>query len=52
VNIGQSSLEEVLDEQNRINILSENEKKQIRQSIRRKLFDKDPTSWLLGQNFA
>ncbi len=52
VNIGQSSLEEVLDDSNKLNVLNQEEKQEIRDSIRLKLYDKDPESWLLGYNFG
>lgn len=52
INIGQASLEEVLDDSNKLNVLTKNEKQQIEESIRLKLFDKDPESWLLGYNFG
>lgn len=52
INIGQASLEEVLDRSNKLNVLTNNEKQQIEESIRLKLFDKDPDSWLLGYNFG
>lgn len=52
VNIGQSSLEEVLDRENKLNILNDEQKRQIKQGVRLELYDKDPENWLFGQSFS
>ena len=45
INIGESSLEEVLEQK----ILKDSEKEQISKSIILELYDKDPKNWLGGQ---
>ncbi len=52
INIGQASLEEILDKDNKINILTSSEKKEAEQSVILKLYDKDPEQRLLGSNFG
>lgn len=52
VNIGQASLEEVLDKGNKINCLSKEEKKEIENSVILELYDKNPSSWLFGTRFG
>ena len=52
INIGQASLEEILDKDNKTNILSDAEKEEINNSVILKLYDKDPSHWLLGRDFA
>lgn len=52
VNIGQSSLEEVLDRDNEINILTNEEKLTIENSVILELFDKNPENWLFGTEFG
>ena len=47
VNIGENSLIEVLEQ----DILSNEEKTYIEESLILKLFDKDPKSWLMGEEF-
>ena len=47
INIGESSLEEVLEQK----ILKDSEKEQISKSIILELYDKDPKNWLFGQEF-
>ena len=47
INIGESSLEEVLEQK----ILNDSEKEQISKSIILELYDKDPKNWLFGQEF-
>jgi uncharacterized protein YydD (DUF2326 family) len=47
VNIGDSSLQEVLDK----DILTEKEKETIKKSIRIELSDKSPENWLFGESF-
>jgi uncharacterized protein YydD (DUF2326 family) len=51
VNIGENSLNEVLDEHNEIGILDEQEKEIIRNAQILKLYDKDPQTWLFGEEF-
>jgi uncharacterized protein YydD (DUF2326 family) len=52
INIGESSLEEILDADNKLNILSSDEKTYITKSVILKLFDKDPSEWLFGTSFG
>lgn len=52
INIGQASLDEILDRENKINILTIQEKEYIENSIILKLYDKDPSQWLFGVNFG
>ncbi|PFG51976.1 uncharacterized protein YydD (DUF2326 family) [Marinobacter sp. LV10R520-4] len=52
VNIGQSSLEEVLDKNNQISILTDEEKHLMNRSIILELFDKNPKNWLFGTEFG
>ena len=47
VNIGENSLNEILEQ----DILSDEEKSYIEESLILKLFDKDPKSWLMGTEF-
>ncbi len=51
LNIGDNTLNEILDENNEINILSEDEKEIIKNSIRLTLSDKDEKNWLFGESF-
>lgn len=51
VNIGDSSLNEILDQNNEIDILNKNEKKLIKDSIRLELSDKNSNDWLFGISF-
>ena len=51
INIGQNSLEEILDEKKEIEILKEKEKEAIEKAIILKLYDKNPESWLFGEEF-
>jgi uncharacterized protein YydD (DUF2326 family) len=51
VNIGDNSLNEILDFDNDIEILTDNEKDLIKKSVRLELFDKDPKDWLFGVSF-
>lgn len=48
INIGQSSLEEVLNSE----ILTENERKQIKDAIVLNLLDEAPETWLFGSQFG
>lgn len=52
INIGQSSLDEVLDKEKKYSVLSDEEKSYIEQSIILELYDKDPSTWLFGTNFG
>jgi hypothetical protein len=51
INIGDNSLNEVLDERNQINILNDEEKETIRKGIRLRLSDREPKNWLFGESF-
>jgi len=51
LNIGDNTLNEILDENNEVNILSDEEKKIIRSSIRVRLSDKEEKNWLFGESF-
>lgn len=52
INMGQSSLDEILDQDNKLAILTDAEKEEINNSVILKLYDKDPTHWLFGADFA
>lgn len=52
INIGQASLEEILDKEEVINILTSEEKAEIKDSIILELYDEDPSEWLLGARFG
>lgn len=52
VNIGQASLDEILDADNKIGILTPEEKAEIEESIILKLYDKNPSQWLFGESFG
>jgi uncharacterized protein YydD (DUF2326 family) len=52
VNIGQASLNEVIDENKELNVLTESERKDISDSVILELFDKDPKNWLFGTSFG
>jgi uncharacterized protein YydD (DUF2326 family) len=51
VNINQNSLNEILDSQNNLNILSKEDRNIIEKSQILKLDDKSPSSWLFGESF-
>lgn len=51
LNIGENTLNEILDDNNQINILTKEEKETIKQSIRLELSDKEPKYWLFGESF-
>ena len=51
LNIGEDTLNEILDNSNQINILTEEEKETIKQSVRLELSDKEPENWLFGEGF-
>lgn len=51
INVGDSTLNEVLDKNKQINILSEEEKKVIEDSIILELNDIEPKNWLFGESF-
>jgi len=51
LNIGQNTLNEILDVENKINILSLEEKQKIESSIILKLYDENPKNWLFGESF-
>lgn len=52
LNIGQNTLNEVIDKENKINILTEDNKQIINDSIVLKLYDKKPENWLFGEDFG
>jgi uncharacterized protein YydD (DUF2326 family) len=52
VNMGQSSLDEILDVDDKLQILSSSEKAYVKESVILKLFDKDPSNWLFGTSFG
>lgn len=51
LNIGDSTLKEILDKDNEIDILNQEDKDIITQSIRLTLSDKDEKNWLFGESF-
>lgn len=51
LNIGENTLNEILDDTNQINILTEVEKETIKESIRLTLSDKEEKNWLFGESF-
>lgn len=51
LNIGQNTLNEILDVKNEINILSDKEKQRIKDSIILELYDENPENWLFGEKF-
>lgn len=51
LNIGENTLNEILDDNNQINILTEEEKETIKESIRLTLSDKEEKNWLFGESF-
>lgn len=51
LNIGEDTLNEILDNSNQINILTEEEKEIIKQSVRLELSDKESKNWLFGEGF-
>lgn len=51
LNIGENTLNEILDDKNQINILTEEEKETIKKSIRLTLSDKESKYWLFGESF-
>ncbi len=51
LNIGENTLNEILDNKNQINILTEEEKETIKKSIRLTLSDKESKYWLFGESF-
>ncbi len=52
LNIGQNTLNEVLDENNKINILTNEDKKYIKEALILELYDKNPQYWLFGEDFS
>lgn len=52
VNIGQSSLDEVLDTDKKLQVLTDDEKSYIKDSVILELYDKDPSKWLFGMSFG
>lgn len=52
VNIGQASLNEVLDKEEVINILTDDEKEELEKCVILELYDKDPSNWLFGTSFG
>jgi uncharacterized protein YydD (DUF2326 family) len=51
LNIGENTLNEILDNSNQIDILTAEEKEIIKQSIRLELSDKESKNWLFGESF-
>lgn len=51
LNIGEDTLNEILDNSNQINILTAEEKEIIKQGIRLELSDKESKNWLFGESF-
>ncbi|MFI3156332.1 MAG: DUF2326 domain-containing protein [Methylococcaceae bacterium] len=51
LNIGQNTLNEILDENKKINILSQKEKWRIKDALILKLYDQNPENWLFGESF-
>jgi len=51
LNIGDNTLNEILDEDNEIKILTDEEKEIIKNSIRVRLSDKEEKNWLFGESF-
>lgn len=51
INVGDSTLNEILDKDSKINILTDEEKKVIESSIILELNDIDPKNWLFGESF-
>ena len=51
INIGGNSLNEVLDKDEKRNILTKKQKEQIEKAQILKLYDKDPKNWLFGKEF-
>jgi len=52
LNMGESSLKEVLDESNKIKILTDEEKNEVKKSVILELYDKEPSKWLFGESFG
>ncbi|BCE03555.1 DUF2326 domain-containing protein [Marinicellulosiphila megalodicopiae] len=52
VNLGQSTLDEILDKDNKLNILNKEEKQYIQNNVILELYDKDPINWLFGEAFG
>jgi uncharacterized protein YydD (DUF2326 family) len=51
LNIGENTLNEILDDNNQLSILTEEEKETIKKSIRLTLSDKGEENWLFGESF-
>lgn len=51
LNIGQNTLNEIIDIGNKINILSCEEKIRIKKSVILELYDENPENWLFGEKF-
>lgn len=51
INVGDSTLNEILDKDSKINILTDEEKKVIESSIILELNDIEPKNWLFGESF-
>lgn len=51
VNIGENSFNEILDDSEKYQILSDEDKKNIRDGVVLELYDKDPKNWLFGESF-
>ncbi|POZ52992.1 DUF2326 domain-containing protein [Methylovulum psychrotolerans] len=52
LNIAQNSLIEVLDAEQKVNILTAEEKQMINDALILELYDKDPENWLFGEDFS
>lgn len=52
LNIGQNTLNEVLDEDHKINALTNEDKQTIKDALILELYDKNPVNWLLGEDFS
>jgi len=52
LNIGQNTLNEVLDENHKINALTNEDKQAIKDALILELYDMNPVNWLLGEDFS
>ncbi|BCG63638.1 MAG: hypothetical protein methR_P1366 [Methyloprofundus sp.] len=52
LNIGQNTLNEILDSEDKINILSSEEKKRVKGAVILELYDKNSENWLFGESFS
>lgn len=51
LNVGDSTLNQILDEDNQINILNDDEKIFIKENVILELYDEDPKYWFFGESF-